>query len=81
MDPSVAEAPVVTTQAQSTETAAPPTARGGLNLIRRVADSLGGGRSAESAAAKPFKGDSIDGDGSPDDDALQIPAFLRRQAN
>jgi len=81
VDPSVAEAPVVTTQAQSTETAAPPTARGGLNLIRRVADSLGGGRSAESTAAKPFKGDSIDGDGSPDDDALQIPAFLRRQAN
>jgi len=86
VDPSVADAPKASTQVTAQPQAPQPmAARSGLNLIRRVADSLGGRSSSSaetSAAAKPpFKGDSIDGDGSPDDDALQIPAFLRRQAN
>jgi len=87
IDPSVADAPVTSTQGQIAAPAPQPkqpsSARAGLNLIRRVADSLGGRSSdAGTAPAKPpFKGDSIDGDGSPDDDTLQIPAFLRRQAN
>ncbi len=84
IDPSVADAPTAQTQSVTAQPAAPMTARAGLNLIRRVADSLGARSSNETAspsAKAPFKGDSIDGDGSPDDDALQIPAFLRRQAN
>lgn len=84
VDPSVAEKPATSTQAAAPQAPQPMAARSGLNLIRRVADSLGGRSSsaAGTAAAKPpFKGDSIDGNGSSDDDALQIPAFLRRQAN
>ncbi len=82
IDPSVAEASTMGATAAPSENSG-ITARAGLNLIRRVADSLGGRSSDnEAASAKaPFKGESIDGDGPPDDDALQIPAFLRRQAN
>ena len=83
IDPSVAEAPMSSTQTAPSQPAAPVTARAGLNLIRRVADSLGARTSEAStpAAKTPFKGDSIDGEGTSDEDALQIPAFLRRQAN
>lgn len=86
VDPSAEEAPAASPRASAPAAPQPPQpsgARAGLNLIRRVADSLGG-RSSDAGAAPakpPFKGDSIDGDGTPDDDTLQIPAFLRRQAN
>lgn len=80
VDPSAVDSAPMTTQ----QPAPPqPAARTGLNLIRRVADSLGA-RSSDSsraAAKQPFKGDNIDGEGNGEDDALQIPAFLRRQAN
>ncbi len=83
IDPSVADTVSMGASSAPTESAAPISARAGLNLIRRVADSLGARSSDnETAPAKsPFKGESIDGDGSSEDDALQIPAFLRRQAN
>ena len=76
IDPSVAE-----TASAAPAQEAPMTARAGLSLIRRVADSFT--RHTEPAPAKPapFKEETIEGGKQEDEDALQIPAFLRRQAN
>lgn len=77
IDPSVAEAAPLAPPPQAAAAATGP-ARAGLNLIRRVAEGLT--RSQPQPASKPpFKGESIDGEGNQDE--LQIPAFLRRQAN
>ena len=77
IDPSVAEAAPLAPPPQAPATAGP--ARTGLNLIRRVAEGLT--RSQPQPAAKPpFKGENLDGEAG-EQDELQIPAFLRRQAN
>ncbi|MCL4148596.1 UNVERIFIED_CONTAM: hypothetical protein GTU68_042806 [Idotea baltica] len=79
IDPSVAESAPVEARA-----AAPAkrglSALGGLNLIRKVADSFGS-QSPSDAKKAPFKERRLDKDDDDEDGDLQIPAFLRRQAN
>jgi len=79
VDPNVAE---TTGSAAAVPSDAGPAKRGlsalgGLNLIRRVADSFG---SAETQKKQPYNERRLDKDDDEDGD-LQIPAFLRRQAN
>ncbi len=83
IDPSVAEPTMSAPRSQAPAAPQAPAGRSGLSMIRRFTESLGsrGTPPSAEAAKPPFKGDSIDGDGSTDEDALQIPAFLRRQAN
>jgi len=79
VDPNVAETSA--SAAVASPEAAPAkrglTALGGLNLIRRVADSFG---SSDSEKKQPYSERRLDKDDDDDGD-LQIPAFLRRQAN
>jgi len=79
IDPNVAE----TTASAATATPAAPAKRGlsalgGMSLIRKVADSFHVG--GDSAKKQPYSDRRLDKDDD-DDDNLQIPAFLRRQAN
>lgn len=77
VDPNVAE----TSSAAAPSNAGPAkrglTALGGLNLIRRVADSFSGN---DTEKKQPYNERRLDKDDDDDGD-LQIPAFLRRQAN
>ena len=80
VDPNVAE----TSGSISTPaSAATPPKRGlsgfgGMGLIRKVADSFGGG--SDEPKRQPYNERRLDKDDDEDGD-LQIPAFLRRQAN
>ncbi len=78
VDPNVAE----TSSSASVATPEGPAKRGlsalgGFNLIRKVADSF---HSSDSPKKAPYSEKRLDKDDDDDDD-LQIPAFLRRQAN
>ena len=79
IDPNVAE---TSSSAAASVTPEPAkrglSALGGLNLIRKVADSFGTG--GDQPKRQPYNERRLDKDDDDDDD-LQIPAFLRRQAN